>query len=214
MTYATEQEAGLRYDPEVLGRRQPWSVVHRGLEYPGEVVVAEVVDPDLDLPLGNKLGFRVVFYTVPRRIPIMQLHDPRIAMVVPRRSTDPTSEGLTREVDSIRETSVRYMAGTDSESAAVRETMAERADSLMSELAHRQTLNYSEGRIYTQAGVTVRPADRFTGDSMGTWVQRIVEGVMADAFPTLPFRYAEFPSTLTSGNMEAVCRGAQPRRLS
>ena len=36
---------------EVLGRRQPWSVDHRELEYPGEVVVAEAVDPDLGLPL-------------------------------------------------------------------------------------------------------------------------------------------------------------------
>ncbi len=207
MTYSTEHGAGLRYDREVLGQPQRWSVVHRGLEYPGEVVVAEAVDPDLGLPPSNTLGFRVVFYSVPRRIPAVQLRDPRIAVVVPRRSTDPASESLTLEVDSIRETSARYMAGTDSESSALRETMAERANSLMAELARRQTLNYSQGRIYTQAGVTVRPADRFAGDGMGAWVQRIVEGVMADAFRTLPFEYSEFPSTLTPDKMEAVFRG-------
>ena len=207
MTHARVRGAGLRYDRSVLGQRQSWSVVHRGLEYPGEIVVVEAVDPDLGLPLANDLSFRVVFYTVPRRIPVAQLRDPRIAIAVPRRSADPASESLSREVDSIRETSVRYMAGTDSESSALRTTMAERADSLMAELARRQTLNYSQGRIYTQAGVTVRPADRFDANGMDTWVQRIVERVLADTFPTLPFEWADFPSTLTADKIDAVFRG-------
>ena len=72
----------LRLDSLALGEVQPWSIIDRGLEYPGEVIVAETVNPEWGQPLEGDACFRIIFYTVPRRIPAGQIRDPRIAMAV------------------------------------------------------------------------------------------------------------------------------------
>ena len=44
-TYSAGRREGLRLDSKVMGQAQPCVVTFRGIEYPGEVVVAETVDP-------------------------------------------------------------------------------------------------------------------------------------------------------------------------
>ena len=113
ISYTAGEEQILRFDSEILGQRQPWTVSHRGLEYPGEVVVAETVNAEWGQPLAGDICFRIVLYTVPRRIPAGQIRDPRIAMVVPRRPADPTRESLSREIQAIHEAKERYITETD-----------------------------------------------------------------------------------------------------
>jgi len=204
---ATGHERKLRFDRETLGQREPWEVVHRGIAYAGEVVAAEAVDADLGLPLEGDVCFRVVFYTVPRRIPVSQIRDPRIAMAVPRRSGDLERERVTRELRAIREARELYVAAADPEANAMRSGMQEREDSLRSEMGRRQALNYSQGRIYTQDGVILRPAEAFADESAATWVERLVGDLFDKAFPTLPLEHDLLPDTLTPERIQAVFRG-------
>ena len=44
-----------RLDPSVIGAPQPWSVVHRGLEYEGHVIVTHSMDPEYGTPLPDFL---------------------------------------------------------------------------------------------------------------------------------------------------------------
>ena len=98
-------------DRDAIGRPQPWVVTNLGLEYPGELVFAGVTDPALGQRLTGKLCFRVVIHTEPRRLSSVPIDDPRIAMCVPRRLTQPGRDGAGREIQAIRETRERYMAG-------------------------------------------------------------------------------------------------------
>ena len=205
--YNPGREKRLRVDSEVLGQTQPWVVVHRRLEYPGEVVVAEAVNPEWGQPLEGDVCFRIIFYTVPRRIPAGQICDPRIAMAVPRRSTDPLRESLSREFQSIHEAKERYITGRDTDSQAIRISMEEREASVLGELARRETQSYSHGRIYTQSGLSIRPSDIFVEGSAESWVERLVEAVFLQAYPSLPFEYSEFPATLNSQEVGAIYRG-------
>ena len=199
--YATGTERSLRVDSGVLGQVQPWEVVHRGLVYPGEVVVAERVNPDWGRPLEGDACFRVVLYTVPRRIPPAQIADPRIAMAVPRRSIEPERQSVSLEIHAIRETRERYVTG------AVPEAMAERESSLLNELVERETLAYSQGRVYTRGSTAIRPAEVFVGDGAGTWVDRLATELLSQAFPALPFQSERLPETLTAEMMGTIFRG-------
>lgn len=143
-------------------------VIHRRIAYAGEVVVAKAVDADLGLPLGDDVCFRIEFYTVPRRIPVPQIRDPRIAMAVPRRSGDLERERVIRELRAIREARELYVAAADPEANAMRSGMQEREESLRSEMGRRQALSYSQGRIYTQDGIVLRPAEAFADESAAT----------------------------------------------
>jgi hypothetical protein len=204
---ATGHDRKLRFDRETLGQRQPWEVVHRGIAYAGEVVAAEAVDADQGLPLEGDVCFRIVFYTVPRRIPVSQIRDPRIAMAVPRRSGDLERESVTHELRAIREARELYVATADPEANAMRSGMQEREDSLRSEMGRRQALNYSQGRIYTQDGVILRPAEAFADESAATWVERLAGNLFDKAFPTLPLEHDRLPDTLTPERIQAVFRG-------
>ena len=197
----------LRFGSELLGEPQAWTVINCGLEYRGEVVVAETVNPEWGQPLRDDLSFRLVFYTVPRRIPAGQIVDPRVAMAVPRRPADPAREALIREISSIHEAKERYVTSREAETLALRETMEEREASLSAELARRNALSYGQGRIYTQSGMSIRPSDVFIGDDPGSWADNLAVAVLEKAFPTLPLGHGEFPHPLDAMTVEDVFRG-------
>jgi hypothetical protein len=196
-------EENLILDRDAIGRPQPWVVTHRGLEYPGEVVLAGATDPALGQRLTGGLCFRVVIHTEPRRLSSVPFDDPRIAMCVPRRSTQPGREGAGREIQAIRETRERYMAGEDS----LRRSMSERESSLMAEIARHEAQNYSQGRIYVHDQVLMRPSWAFDGENIGSWVDSIVAHLLEAEYPSLPFDHTLLPGTLTHETAEAVFRG-------
>ena len=119
VVYSTGLSRGLLLDRNLLGRPLPWVVENRGIEYPGEVILAEAVDPRWGEPLSGGLRFRVVFYTVPRRIPAGHIKDRRIVMAVPR-AADPDRESLGHELQSIREARPHYVPSHDPGASAVR----------------------------------------------------------------------------------------------
>ncbi len=102
----------LSFDLESLGQPQQWTVHHRGLGYTGEVIIAESFDHQWGELLPPHLNFRLVFFTVPRRIPPRRILDTRIAMVVPGRSPAEAHQSLRQELKSSRRLeSVTYTSG-------------------------------------------------------------------------------------------------------
>ena len=65
--YNAAEGGELRLDSLVFGEVQSWTSSHRGLGYPGEVIVAETVNPVCGEPLEGEASFRIIIYTVPRR---------------------------------------------------------------------------------------------------------------------------------------------------
>ena len=207
MIYDAGGSTSRRLDSQVLGEARRWTVSHRGLEYPGEGIVAEAVDADWGRPLEGDHCFRIVFYTVPRRIPSGQIRDPRIAMVVPRRSADSARERLGRELLAIHEAKERYITGQDAATRAVRTSMGEQEVSLVGEIARREAIAYAQGRVYTEAGTAIGPSEIFAESTAESWVEGLVQAVYARAYPNPPYEFASFPGTLTAGTVEAVFRG-------
>ncbi len=136
-----------------------------------------------------------------------QIRDPRIAMAVPRRSGDLERERVIRELRAIREARELYVAAADPEANAMRSGMQEREESLRSEMGRRQALSYSQGRIYTQDGIVLRPAEAFADESAATWTERLAGDLFDKAFPTLPLGHDLFPDTLAPERIQAVFRG-------
>ena len=186
--YTAGDTGRIRLDSQALGQPQRWSVNHRGLEYPGEVFFAESVDTAWGQPLQGDVCFRVVFYTVPRRIPAGQIRDPRIAMAVPRRAADPARETLNLEIRAIREAKESYVTGRGPDVQAVRSSMEEQEASLLGELARRESVSYAQGRIYTHTSTVMRPSEIFLEASVGSWVDRLVQGPLSAGLPQPPLR--------------------------
>ncbi len=199
--------SGLSLDIEALGQPQTWVVHHRGLEYTGEVIIADAVDPALGQPLEKGLDFRVVFFTVPRRISSDRILDARIAMAVPHRAPTQLRETVGREIRAIREAGVRYITARDSDALALRRSIEEREASLRGELTRRYKVSYSVGRIYTHEGFVIRAEDVFVEESLESWADHLASAVLMLAHPSLSVDHDSFPYTLTSSNIPALYRG-------
>ncbi len=195
---------GLRFDMEVLGKPQQWTVFHRGIEYPGEVIVSDTVNPDWGQALTGSTMFRLVFYTVPRRIPAGQIRDARIAMAVPRRSASQGWHNLNREISAVQEAIAEYSTAADSRPDHIRQTMKDLEVSVRDELAHLYTLSFSQGRIYARTGTFIAPADVFVEDTIESWTGRLASSVLLSAFPKFPVDHESFPSPLTGGGIRAL----------
>ena len=207
MEPASEKPPGLSFDADALGRPQTWTVHHRGLEYRGEVIVAEAVDPDWALPLDGAVSFRLVFYTVPRRISDRRLQDPRIAMAVPRRSLTQVWQTLGREIQYIHETRQRYITARDAEALTMRRSMEDREQSVRGEMARQYAHAYYEGRVYSHARVKVRSRDIFSAETPESWAEGLASAVLEQVYPDLPMDHRDFPHTLTYETIEGLFRG-------
>ena len=199
--------SSLSFGTEALGEPQTRLVQHRGLEYRGEVIVAEAVNPAWGWPLEGDLSFRAVFFTVPRRIPAGQIQHPCIAMAVPRHSPDQVRQSLGRELRAVHETRERYLTVQDPDALALRRSLEERESSLRGELARRYGVSYSQGRIYTHTSIRVRARDIFAEESIESWSDRMAAALLQLAFPSLPIDYQEFPHTLTTDTIKLLYRG-------
>lgn len=197
----------LSFDLESLGQPQPWVVRHRGLEYTGEVIIAEGVNHRWGEPLPPNLNFRLVFFTVPRRIPPSRILDTRIAMVVPGRSPTQVRQSLRRELRSIQETRERYVLHRDPDSEALRRAMIEREESLRRELERRYGMAYSQGRIYTHPEIGLRAQDLFLDTGLESWANALASATLLLAHPILPLDYRAFPESLTAQGIDRVFRG-------
>jgi hypothetical protein len=64
------------------------------MRYRSEVIIAEAFQPQHGEPLPADLDFRLVFFTLPRRIARDHIRDRRIAMASPARPPDTKRQGL------------------------------------------------------------------------------------------------------------------------
>jgi len=197
----------LSFDLESLGQPQQWTVHHRGLEYTGEVIIAESFDHQWGEPLPPHLNFRLVFFTVPRRIPPRRIFDTRIAMVVPSRSPAEARQSLRRELKSIQETRERYVYQRDPDSEVLRNAMHDREDSLRGELERRYGMAYSQGRINTHPEIGLRTQDVFLDSGLESWANELASATLLLAHPILPLNYSGFPGPLTAQVLGEVFSG-------
>ena len=207
MEPASGRARSLSFGTEALGEPQTWLVYHRGLEYTGEVIIAETVNPAWGWPLEGDLSFRAVFFTVPRRIPAGQIRDTCIGMAVPRHSPDQVRQTLGKELRSLHETRERYLTAQDPDALALRRSMEEREASLRGELTRRYGVSYAQGRIYTHTSVRIRARDIFAEESPESWSDRMGAALLQLAYPSLPIDHDDFPHALATDTVKLLYRG-------
>ena len=206
MYSTSDQPRILSFDSASVGIPQPWAVTCRRVEYAGEVIIAETLNPEWLLPLDGGLNFRIVLFTVPRRMRHRTVEDPRTALAVPARVPGQADQ-LGTELRAIREASARHAAGGERGGGELQAAMAAREQSLRAELASRYTAAYAQGRIYAHPEVKVRPGDIFQGELPAFWVDRLASELLISACPKLPFDDTLLPETLTPELVAQVFRG-------
>ncbi len=193
--------------PEHLGRAQRRKVHYQGLEYPGEVIIADTWNPGWGSGLARDIHFRIVFLTTPCPMPKEAIRDGRIAVVVPGQGPDEAKEGLRKEFGAIKEARALYLTGRAPEVIAMRRALGERESALQREFQHHYARSYALGRVFTQGGIDVDLEYVLADDNPWAWSERLASTLLRQAYPALPLDSSRFPRPLTQEDVANLYRG-------
>ena len=182
----------------VAGSPGTRSVDVGNMRYRGEVIIAEAFQPQHGESLPAHLDFRLVFFTLPRRISRDHIQDRRIAMASPAKPPDTKRQGLAAELTAIRETKARYDSNSTPQRPSLSAPMAEREDQLRAQIAKRDAAKYSGGRVYTRGGSSIDAAEVFLGDDFDVWVTRLAGAVLDKTCERPAFDRSRFSNVLTT----------------
>lgn len=162
-TAANDRRGGHTSDAfyPAVGETKSWSVVHNGIEYSGEIIVADSWQPELGRKIrGEEAHFRIVFLTKPQDFSPESIADPRIAVCMPKKPVQEETAGRHRAVR---------------ESVAVYETAANGLE----------PSRYGEGHIYTRKSLPISAREVFSQADSSKQIDLIVSALLADIYPDL-----------------------------
>ncbi len=94
------------------GELTPWRVVHRGIDYPGEILITDTWRPELGRKIAEgDIHFRIVVLTKPQQVAPESIADPRIALCIPGRAIKERRERYRVREEVLREEASLYAAG-------------------------------------------------------------------------------------------------------
>ena len=176
---------------------QASACTHLGIQYPGEVIVADRWRAEWGAPLKGNVYFRVVLLRSRQSIPRDAIQDSRIAACVPGGAPERQRKKLDSELRTIREVRAQYGASSDLRRSVVHQALERREEEVQDLLEVAQAQRYREGVIHSPtAAAALSPGEVFRGDHPEDWCLKIAEVLLSWAYPTLPLNPSLLPRTL------------------
>jgi len=183
-------------------------VMHRRIEYPGELVVATRWRADYGQPLQvEDVHFRVVFLTQIEDVVPSDLQDPRIAVLMPGSLADDVYEAA-KEYLAVQEMIEAYQNRVGKEAEEVRDQLQgrKRQEVVRNLLATQQRV-YRAGQIVTQNDLGINAADVFSQPNNDRRLEYVVDKLLTGAYPHLPVNYGQLRKDFRASDAGKVFDG-------
>lgn len=188
----------------LLSVPQPFVRSHLGIEYPGEVIIADRWRDEWGAPLQGAVYFRIVFLKSRQSLPSDAIQDARIAVCVPGESPGRYQRDIDREMGTLRETRARYGTTGDPRREVVRKALERREEEMQDRLEVAEAKRYREGQIHSPASSSsLSPDEVFKEGHTEAWCDTIAGGLLSWVYPKLPLDSSLLPRTL---NVEDASR--------
>ncbi|MBF8266531.1 MAG: hypothetical protein HW388_39 [Dehalococcoidia bacterium] len=202
------------FSPRMEGQPQPWSALHLGVPYPGEVIVASRWDDSWGKELTGECYFRIILLTSRSRLPLSSLRDARIVACIPSQEVLRQRESLDRELRSIAEARGLYVTRRQADSSALRSSLEQREVELRGEFLEGCSRSYGSGQIVSAASLDVEPGRIFAASDPALWLRDLAGAILARVYPTLPIESGAFSRPLLEeelqGLFDTLMAGAPP----
>ena len=176
---------------------QPFVRSHLGIEYAGEVIIADRWRDEWGAPLQGAIYFRIVFLKSRQSLPRDAIQDARIAVCVPGESPGRYQRDIDREMGTLRETHAQYGATGDPRREVVRKALERREEEMQDRLEVAEAKRYREGQIHSPAGSpSLSPDEVFKEGHPEAWCDTIAGGLLSWVYPKLPLDSSLLPRTL------------------
>ena len=194
---ATPEEAVGIFGASSPGEPQLLTVICQGLQYRGEVVLADDWRPAWGQPLESDVYFRIVLLRHRRPVPPADIEDSRIAACIPARGPSRARGKAGKELTTLRETQAHYLTRRDPETVFVRSYLERQREQLEGQLVRDQAASYADGRIESPSNFGEDIDWFFAGPEPAAWLERIASLLLSWAYPALPLETSLIPRPLT-----------------
>ncbi|MBE0415129.1 MAG: hypothetical protein IBX36_01110 [Dehalococcoidia bacterium] len=143
-----------------LGKPKPWKAIYRGIEYPGEILLADTWRPELGEIAGQDVHFRIVVFTKYQQVSFDSIVDRRIAFCIP-----------SRQCLAIKEKGEDYRVGKERKAA---------------EPLREQAAIYAAGRVLTKERLPIDAQEVFSAPDNERRFQIIAATLLSNAYASLP----------------------------
>ena len=208
----------MTFEPSVLfteARRdepQRWHVSHLGLDYPGEVIVAQEWRDEWGTPLEGDVYFRLVLFLEPQDVTEVTLRDPRIAVCLPDLQAVEEATRLGQEQQVLRETQATYLASPSTDLLRLARALEEEGHLIARRAQEAYLLALAQGSLITAQG-QARIQERVGEPTIiAELVEELTTWLLATAYPSLPLDPSAFPSALTPDQVEVLYAGLTGQR--
>ena len=161
------------FSPQLEDRPQPWSASHKGLQYPGEVIVASRWNDAWGQELTADSYFRIVLLTSRQRSFNAVLRDARIVVCIPTQDVLHHRRDLDRELRTIAEARGLFTVGQQADTSALRSTLDRREAELRGEFLEGCSLSYGSGQIRNTVNMDKETSRVFASQDPGLWLQAL-----------------------------------------
>ena len=197
-------EAGSLHALYPLGEPHPFSISFQGLQYPGEVFLADQWDPAWGRPLEGDVYFRLVLLQHRRQVPSHDIQDSRIAACIPAKGPSRRRGHAGRELSVFRETQALYRTRRDPEAAVIRSYLERQSEELAGRLVGEEAARFAGGRIESPTAFSEDIDWYFAGSEPAVWFERLGSELLSWAYSALPLEHSLLPRTLTPEDVPRV----------
>ena len=192
------------FSPQLEGQPQPWSTVHLGVWYPGEVIVASRWDDRWGNELTGDRYFRIVLLTSRQRSSPSNLRDARIVACVPSQDVLQQRESMERELRSIAEARGLYITGRREESSPLRSSPEQREAELWEEFLGECSRFYGSGEIRSATSLEMEPGSVFATSDPAQWLHNMAGAILARVYPSIPIDSGAFLRPLSEEDLPGL----------
>ncbi len=194
-----QAELAFQLFPELsLNRATPWSCAYQGIEYPGEVILADEWRPDMGDALDLSRHFRLVILLRPQPLRIRDLRDPRIVVMAPRGPVAPSTQG---SVSNGADSSLRRLR--DAQAPYLTRPAEDTQENFSS-----QALNaYASGTLKCKSPVPVDLKDVWQELDNQVRFNRIASSILRQSYVLTPIDARSFPRALVESDVGHLFQG-------
>jgi len=172
----------------------PFSCVHLGIEYQGEVVRARRWSSELGQSPKDGSHFKIVLLQERPRSGLPEIIAPKTAICIPTARPGQQARRIIGEITAAKQAA--YLTRRDVDAVIINNALRDRQHDLEGQLNSEESSRFSKGNIYVIDYAGPNPESIFDGSDPVQWMEKLAQWILKHAYPSIPLDTDGLPNPI------------------
>lgn len=173
----------------------PFSCVHLGIEYPGEVVRARRWSSELGQAPKDDSHFKIVLLQERPRSGLPEMIALKTAICIPTASYGQQAHRIIGEITAAKQAA--YLTRRDVDAVIINNALMDRQHDLEGQLNSAESARFSKGDICVLNHAGPNPESIFDGSDPVQWMDKLAQWILHRAYPSIPLDMDGLPNPIS-----------------